>query len=201
MTTVLLVGPMYSGKTTGMMERMRRAVYEGQTPLVIKYSKNTRDGRLNLTRSHGGDVMRSCEVESLTNDPPELVDEIDIIGIDEGQFLRGLSDFCKRQNKRGVNVIVSALNHIADAELSPWPEVAKLQAWAFCVQKTSICYFCKKAATCSRKIVSNTDIVCIGGSESYIASCALCYEKDFDASTHEKEMQMVRERLFTLVPN
>lgn len=200
MTTILLSGPMYSGKTTGMMEYVRRAVHEGKNPLVIKYSGNTRDGRLNLTRSHGGDVMRSSAVESLTSDPPALVEGIDLIGIDEGQFFAGLNDFCQRQNKAGINVVVAALNHIADVERTPWPEIAKLQAWAFLVQKTSICYFCKSPATCTRKIVANTDVVCIGGSESYIASCARCYEEEFVPSQHREEMQMIQEKLFNLVP-
>lgn len=176
--TELIVGPMFSGKTSELFRRVRRAVVAGRNVCLIKWKRDVRSGRAEMTSSHDGEYMRCIQVDSLLEDPSSLDDSVDFVAVDEGQFLDGLSEFCQRQNELGRDVVVAALNHVADQRRTPWPNVVSLQSWAFCTHLSAICLLCQRRAACSRRIEEQSNqSVCIGGADLYIATCANCYTR------------------------
>eukprot|EP00951_Prasinocladus_malaysianus_P034244 scaffold344236_cov51-Prasinocladus_malaysianus.AAC.1 len=76
---------MFSGKTTELTQRLRRADAAGKKTLLIKWSGDTRytDGRP-VVATHDGIEMKARCVEKL-EDANNLVWSYDTVGIDEGQ--------------------------------------------------------------------------------------------------------------------
>ena len=56
----LIIGPMFSEKTTEMMSRVRRAAYAGEPGLMLDEERLTRGGRalLEVLKAYGGDWLR-----------------------------------------------------------------------------------------------------------------------------------------------
>lgn len=197
--TELILGPMFSGKTTELFRRVRRAVFSGANVCVIKWSHDGRSKRKYMTASHNGENMLCLVVDSLVSDPVGLPDNVDFIAVDEGQFITGLEEFCIRQNKMGRTVVVSALTHKADAKRSRWPIIESLEGWAFCQHFTAICSLCKGEATCSRMLGGtheHLDGVNIGGAEAYIAVCSACYTEPISPEhieSHRRAIDTIRK--------
>ena len=84
----LVVGAMFSGKSTRLLEDVRTAYLRGRKPLVINHSLDTRRGT-DVVTSHRGDSIPCVQCGDLstlkgllrTTDPPESVSsEVDIAG-------------------------------------------------------------------------------------------------------------------------
>lgn len=73
-----------SGKTTELMRRVRRYTHANKRCQVIKYSKDTRyDKEFASTHDQQKCAAVSCTV--LSELSAESLEELDVIGIDEGQ--------------------------------------------------------------------------------------------------------------------
>lgn len=177
-TTTLIMGPMFSGKTSRGFNAVRSAILGNKQAVVINHNTDIRYTQRELATSHDGISMKAISVASLVNDPPGLPGNVDLVFVDEGHFFSGLAAFCMRQNKLGRDVIVSALNSHGDAERTPWPHVMELIPLAHRIHMlNSICTICHGVANCSRYIagsLSGTGID-VGANDKYIATCAQCY--------------------------
>jgi len=184
----LVMGPMFSGKTRAIMEEARKAVLGMKTVSVIKHARDTRYDRVDLAASHDGMRMRALAVDSLVEDPVGF-QRTDVIVIDEGQFMRGLAGFCERHSLAGATVYVAALN--SDAQRAGWPEVLALVPRATTVRSlTATCALCYRDAECSRAI-GDRGAVGIGGAESYIATCAACFERPITLDVLERRQSVI----------
>lgn len=195
--TTLIIGPMFSGKTSELFRLLRQAAMGQRSVCLIKYSGDTRyaDGRATMASSHDGNRMRAIVVDSLVDDPPGLQD---VIGVDEGQFMCGLADFCKRQNALGRDVVVAALNAKGDAQRSGWPHVLQSVSIAHDIQMMhATCTLCQSPhANCSRfirgtPVLLDGSIIDVGANDKYIATCAGCYERPIPAGVIERRMAAV----------
>jgi len=81
----VIFGPMFSGKTTELLRRIKRHTIAGRRCLVVKYVKDTRYSR-DKCCTH--DMQRSDAISAALLAEIEDVDDYDVIGIDEGQFVR-----------------------------------------------------------------------------------------------------------------
>jgi thymidine kinase len=195
-STYLHSGCMFSGKTSSLFNLAEKELYAGLFSVVfIKFSKDCRSGRANLLKSHNGLENNAIAVENLKEDPKELPNRSDIvIFIDEGQFLEGIVDFCKRQNDKGIDIYISLL--LTDRNKKIWPlTLALLEEFGKITQHYAVCVICgDKEATCSRDILQNNtnekDIVVIGGEERYIATCNYCFtvEIPYERLVHRNEV-------------
>src|SRR5690606_8999967 len=123
--TIVYLGCMFSGKTKRIISDAEKAIIGLQTVVSIKHQSDTRYHRKDLLNSHDGHCMECQLVKSLEHDPPgvEAEKHIDLIVIDEAQFIKGVAAFCRRQNALGRNVHVAGLNSYANQERTPWPEM------------------------------------------------------------------------------
>merc|ERR1712183_536065 len=135
----LILGPMFSGKSTEMMRRLRRHMVTNQSVLVVKYEKDTRYSQSDIA-THCGQALPAVSVNKLS-ELKETAREVDVIGIDEGQFFTDIADWCEEFANRGKTVLVAALD--GDFRRSPFSELLKLVPRAEEVTKLrAICVDC-----------------------------------------------------------
>ena len=169
----VIVGSMFSGKTTDLMHQAKRAVIAGHKICFIIHTRDTRYSRAALNTSHDGLSMNVIRVASLETDPLETKD-CGSVFVDEGHWFAGLKDFCLRQKRFGRHVKVAGLT--SDFHGAPWPEIqALIPAHADKITlKPGVCVFCQKDALYTRKIAGDmTQVVDVGGDDKYVPTCLM----------------------------
>ena len=126
--------------------------------------------------SHDSNSIRSTPVDSSAS-ILLLSSDIDVVGIDEAQFLDdGLVDVCNQLANRGVRVIIAGLD--MDFKGVPFGPIPALCAIADDVTKVhAICVKCGNLAYLSHRIVSGDKRVMLGEQTEYEPLCRECYQK------------------------
>lgn len=192
--TELIMGCMFSGKTELGFQLVRSAIIGGKRAAIIKHTRDVRYNKNALASSHDGNRMRAIVAADLEQDPVDLPEDVELVFVDEGQWFKGLLGFCLRQNKRGRDVIVAALNSYADETRSGWPHVMELVPRATRITTLNgTCTLCHGAAECSRRIagVPSADGVLVGADDKYIATCAGCYTEPIPEGVLERRAKSV----------
>tara|TARA_Y100000813_G_C24050116_1_gene298828 strand:- start:159 stop:722 length:564 start_codon:yes stop_codon:yes gene_type:complete len=178
----LIIGCMFSGKTTEIMKIIRRNQSVNKKVMVINYCRDTRYGNDSIT-SHDLTSINSYMIENLsdivTSDHYKNVfDESEIICINEGQFFIGLLTFCKLcANNYNKKVYVCGLD--GDYKQEKFGELLDLIPCSESVVKLSaLCKKCGNEAHFTKRITNSTDQVHIGGADDYIAVCRYHYYND-----------------------
>ena len=172
---------MFSGKTTELMRRIRRYTHAKKRCQVIKYSKDTRyDSECASTHDRQKCAAVGCtRLSELSVD--SLVD-LDVIGIDEGQFFPDVVEFADRWASAGKVVIVGALD--ATFERRPFGHILELIPLAEMVSKlNAVCMLCHKDASFTKRIGSETAVEVIGGADKYLSTCRACFALDANSPT------------------
>ena len=171
----VVCGSMFSGKTEELIRRMKRAVFAHQKVEIFKPAIDTRYSDEDVV-SHDNNSIRSTPVESSAS-ILLLSSDIDVVGIDEAQFLDdGLVDVCNQLANRGVRVIIAGLD--MDFKGVPFGPIPALCAIADDVTKVhAICVKCGNLAYLSHRIVSGDKRVMLGEQTEYEPLCRECYQK------------------------
>ncbi len=180
----LILGAMFSGKTTDLMHEAKRAVIAGHKICFIIHAKDTRFTREALNKSHDGLSMHVIRAPNLLTDPAG-VEGAKAIFVDEGHFFAGLGDFCLRHKRLGVHVKVAALT--SDFNGSPWPEIqALVPAHTDKITlKPGVCTLCQRDAYYTRKIAGDrTQLVDIGGDDKYVPTCLVHLTEPAEVGAH-----------------
>ena len=177
----LILGSMYSGKTTELIRLIRRCECINKKYLLITHSLDQRYG-LNVASTHDKIQIPSSiscnKLNIIKEEFKNLYEESEFIFIEEGQFFDDLEEFCKEavdiDNK---NVTVIALD--GDYNRKPWDNISKLIPLADnYIKLTSLCKICNDGTPgiFSKRIIHNSDEkLLIGSNESYIAVCRKHY--------------------------
>jgi thymidine kinase len=173
----VIIGPMWAGKSTELLRRVRRHVAANEKCLVIRPEKDNRFDDNVIT--HDGDntkikTMRLAKLGSL--DVKEMY-SYDVIAIDEGQFFPELCDIVSNLvHFLNRKVIVSGLD--GDFQRNPFAEMMKLIPIADTVLKLSaVCIICHRDAIHSHRKITDTKIELVGGSDMYMPVCRKCYQR------------------------
>jgi thymidine kinase len=168
----IIVGPMFSGKTTRLVNLYNRYVNEQKIVCVINYSEDKRYHDTML--STHDKVMIPCIFTNKIADVWESISKSDIILINEGQFFVDLYDeVFKMVEIEGKKVHICGLDgdflrkkfgNLSDL-LPLCDEVIKLKAK---------CSICNEYAIFSHRITQEKQQVVIG-SDNYIPLCRKCY--------------------------
>jgi len=174
----LITGPMFSNKTTELMLTLKRYLISGKNVLMIKHSNDTRYSK-NLASSHDGMCMIAVAVNSLQN--VVVKEDVDIIGIDEGQFFEDLLKFCLKWIAMGKTIYIAALcskaKRFSDDLDIEWPEIQKIIPFVSDISfQKSVCIICgSSSATRNKCLVSlPKDGVLIGGGSKFVSVCVSC---------------------------
>jgi thymidine kinase len=169
----VITGPMFSGKTTELIRRIRCAEIARQRTLVLKPANDTRSG-LEVV-SHTG-LRMPAEIAEVAS-PLVLQDEVDVLGVDEAQFLsRSWVPVLDELASTGIEVVCACLNQ--DYLGRPFGIASQLLAMADAiVHLKSVCARCgaKDAATRTNRIAGGDARIEIGGADKYEPLCRSCW--------------------------
>lgn len=178
----LILGCMFSGKTTELIRRIRCVKVLKQPFVVVTHACDTR------YRGGGGGVVshdmlheQALALSSLSElAGTDAYTQASHVFIEEGQFFDDLYSFVVTAcEKDGKHVVVSALD--GDFRRQPFQQVLQLIPFAEHVKKLhALCADCKDGtlASFSKRILQNKDDgaqILVGGSESYKSVCRLHY--------------------------
>jgi thymidine kinase len=175
MSITLIIGEMFSGKSTELLRRVDRARYAGQNTILYKYAKDVRfgDERASMISSHGGIHKNATPITSLKDVP---IVPNSVIFLDEGQFIDYLVEFAEEAANKGCTVVVAALS--SDFNRNAFARIAELQPKCEeIIRLRAICFDCKKDAGFTKRLTTSMDLEVIGGAEAYKPVCRECYFK------------------------
>ncbi len=169
----VICGPMFSGKTTALIQRLRSAQQAGHSTIAIKPACDTRY-HAGALASHAGAALDAVNV----TDASQVVAasaSAEVVGIDEAHFFgAGLITACDALLARGAQVIVAGLER--DHRGQPFEPFPRLLVDADDVIKLSgPCALCGRPAVHSQRLVDSSDRIVVGGAEAYQARCRACF--------------------------
>ncbi|XP_044103268.1 thymidine kinase, cytosolic isoform X2 [Neovison vison] len=169
----VILGPMFSGKSTELMRRVRRFQVAQYKCLVIKYAKDTRYSSSFST--HDRNTMEALPANLLRDVAQEALG-VAVIGIDEGQFFPDIVEFSETMANAGKTVIVAALD--GTFQRKAFGTILNLVPLAESVVKlTAVCMECFREAAYTKRLGSEKEVEVIGGADKYHSVCRLCYFK------------------------
>ena len=184
MTLEVIMGPMFSGKTSELIRLLEREVYAKKTGAIFKPVRDRRRSSRHVV-THNGLRYGAYSVASSEEGLREIEDISDseafeAIGVDEVQFfpenivglLDGLAD-----HKR---VIACGLN--MDFKAEPFQTTMALAARADRVRYLSaVCVVCGQEGTRTQRLIGgkpasrDSPVIVIGGKEMYEPRCRTCH--------------------------
>lgn len=165
----LILGPMFSGKTTELNLRYRRYKIGGKKCLMVKYKGDNRYDNMNVV-THDN-ISTPAVVCNLLKDIDNIVEEYQVVCIDEIQFYKDAPIYCEKWANMGIIVEVCGLNGTFNRK--PFPVVSELIAMAENILKiNAVCKETGEDAAFSTLLSDNTDdsVEVIGGSDMYKAT-------------------------------
>ncbi|CAI9087155.1 OLC1v1021153C1 [Oldenlandia corymbosa var. corymbosa] len=174
----VIVGPMFAGKTTTLLRRIKNESSNGRKVAVIKSSKDSRYA-LDSIVTHDGEKLPCWPLPDLLSFRQkigiEAYNQLQVIGIDEAQFFEDLYDFCRRAaDHDGKTVIVAGLD--GDYLRRSFGSVLEIIPLADTVTKlTARCELCSKRAFFTLRKTQETETELIGGAEVYMPVCRKHY--------------------------
>jgi thymidine kinase len=165
---------MFSGKTEELIRRIRRAQIARQTVAIIKPKIDTRHSADQIV-SHS-DARFPATVVGSSDEIIPLVQGIQVVGIDEGQFFdAGLVQVVEHLADNGKRVIIAGLDQ--DYRGKPFEPMPQLLAVAEYITKTlAICMKCGNPADRTQRLSGSDERVFVGARESYEARCRRCFD-------------------------
>jgi thymidine kinase len=105
----VVFGPMFSGKSSELIRRVKRHQIAKKNCLVLNYVKDDRYSTGDFCSTHDKTMLKAVKIGSLGS-VDDRIDPFDVIAIDEGQFFDDLVEFCEKWANKGKIVIVAALD-------------------------------------------------------------------------------------------
>ncbi len=172
-TIELIIGPMFSGKSTRLIGLIRKYSYKAKKTIMIKFFADNRYSEKSEVVTHDLQKYDSINCKNLKDHFEELK-KYDVIGIDEGQFFPDLVEVCQELALLKKTIIVAALN--GDFRMEPFPVVANLIPRADKIKLlNAYCFKCHKDAKFTLRIVQSNETVLIGAGEAYKPACRECH--------------------------
>jgi len=168
MSLHIIMGNMFSGKTTEMIRRLKRYKVIGKCVVVINSEKDIRSPE-EVLRTHDNMTFRCIKTIDLSTVNTE---GCDVVALDEAQFFTGLKPFVEKELEAGKTVLIAGLDgdykqrkfgNILDC-IPLADEVTKLSAMCMdCLDGTQ--------GPFTKRIVKSTKLELVGGDDMYKAVC------------------------------
>lgn len=170
MPLVLILGCMFSGKTTELLRRVDKLVAIGKKVLIIHSKLDTRvEG--DAVQTHNGTKKIAATFYSLKEIPYK---DYDAIAIDEGQFFDDILDIIPQLDK--TLVLIAGLN--GSFNKKNIGHLHKLIPHADdIIFKKAYCASCKDItpAVFSKRLSDSTKEIEVGAADKYMAVCRKCF--------------------------
>ena len=171
----VITGSMFSGKTEELIRRLKRAKLANQKVKIFKHALDNRSSMDELV-SHDDNSISSISVSSAKEILGHTTD-VEVVGIDEGQFFAGdLIEICNFMANSGIRIIVAGLD--MDYQGKPFGSIPALMAVSDFVTKLhAVCVRCGNPAQYSHRKIDVDDLVLLGAKNEYEPLCRGCYFK------------------------
>jgi thymidine kinase len=176
MSLEIVVGPMFSGKSTYALSYIRRQRVIGKKVLVIKPNIDNRYSREEVLVTHNQEqthcVLWDIEVDLY---PTEQMTCSDCIVFEEAQFFRGLSSFIEWFiQAHSKDILIVGLD--GDAHQRKFGNILDCVPWATTITKlNALCCHCRDGTlapyTKKKKYLGTDGQVDVGGPEKYESVC------------------------------
>ena len=167
----LIIGNMFSGKTSELIRRINKEKSINKRILVINYIDDNRYSTDKIV-SHDN-IKFDCIKVKLLNEIKVDFNDYDSFFIDEGQFFTDLYQFVVLLvDINHKHVVVSGLD--GDIYRNTFGDIIKLIPICDTVDKlTAYCNKCNNgtSAPFTKKITNDSSLIDIGGSDKYIPVC------------------------------
>ena len=164
----LIMGPMFSGKSTILLTRYRRYQIAGKKCLLIKYAKDNRytdSEEMLVTHDQISYRATSCNKLAEVHD---FVQDYDVICIDEIQFYEDASHYCDLWANSNKIVEVCGLN--GDYLRKPFEQISLLVPLADDISfVTAVCKATGKDACFTMRLSDEKEQEVIGSTDKYQA--------------------------------
>ena len=172
----VILGPMFSGKSTELIRRTSCYKAIGKSVLRINHLNDTRTE--DNIQTHSNIKKNAVKVNSLMSllDRPEFILS-EVIGIDEAQFFDDLYEFIITIEPLQKIIIVAGLD--GDFKREPFGEILSLIPYSNKVTKlNALCKFCKNGteAPFTKRLSRSTKQHLVGGEEEYASVCRFHYD-------------------------
>ena len=181
MSLEIIIGPMFAGKSSAILSRIRRSRAIGKTVMVITSSLDNRYSVQSIT-SHDKDSIPAKAVDSLVPclKMPEFM-HASLIIVEEAQFFSDLRWFVEDALALHKNLVLCGLD--GDTEAKPFGQILDCIPLADSVVKmTALCEVCADGTaaifTGLRPSSSKNEIISVGAAEKYIPLCRKHYSRN-----------------------
>jgi thymidine kinase len=165
---------MFSGKSTYLKSQLTRYILAQKRCFCITHKKDLRYSTDDVMMTHDQISFPAFRATDLSDVPSPKLEEVDVIGIDEGQFFQDIYEFVKKWRINGKIVIVAGLN--GTWEIKPFENMSPLFPM---IEKitflTAVCSLCGKDAPFSKRFGDEKELFIIGEKERYTARCGECF--------------------------
>jgi thymidine kinase len=183
----LILGPMFSGKTSRIVEIYNQCKFCNISVIAINHSIDNRydDSLLSTHDKVKIPCIKTNELFRLYMGESNLQDKIkidmsEVILINEGQFFPDLYDFVNNLLIRGKKIYVCGLD--GDFERKKFGQILDLIPLCDKITKlTSLCSLCRDGTLgiFSMRLTGEKEQTIVG-SNNYIPVCRNCYNKNFN---------------------
>jgi thymidine kinase len=187
----VITGPMFSGKSEELIRRLKRARIARQRVACFKPDIDLRYHRTAIA-SHSSQTHEATTVATVEDLRaalyPQLA-EVDVIGIDEVQFLSpDVIPLALELVALGKRVLIAGLDTTFANE--PFGPVPNLMALADKVTKLSaVCMVCGQAAIHTQRLGQSQELVVVGAAGLYEARCRAHFHPFADE--HAQQLELV----------
>jgi thymidine kinase len=184
----VITGPMFSGKSEELIRRLKRAQIAKQRVACFKPDLDVRYHRSAIA-SHSAQTLEAVTVANVGEMQTFLlpiVDRIDVVGVDEAQFLdSSLLRLAGELVHLGKRVLLAGLDTTFSGE--PFAPIPDLMAVADEVTKLSaVCMLCGAPAIHTQRLGSSQELVVVGAAGVYEARCRACFRPWVDEHSAEQ---------------
>lgn len=164
----IIIGCMFSGKSTELNRRASRYKAIGKNVLVINSILDTRGDGIKLHSNVDVHATKTEHLMSMCVHP--LFSEADVIAVDESQFFTDLHSFCLECEKVGKILIIAGLD--GDSNRKPFGEIMRCIPLCDTVVKLTALDMISRDGTLaifSKRICWDDDVINVGGADKYVA--------------------------------
>lgn len=177
MSLHIIDGPMFSGKTTKLLNEIKRYKISEKKTILIRYQFDNRYSSHDCIVSHDGISDDAIVTDNILAVKDKII-KYDVIGIDEAQFFENIvvfiRDMLMQHNKR---ILVAMLNGDFKQEIFK----NTIGIYALATIHTflySVCNYCKSHVAVFSVLKNNHEkcdnVYNIGGCEKYMTLCLHC---------------------------
>jgi thymidine kinase len=173
----IIIGPMFSGKSTELLRRTSRLEAIGKNVLYINHIYDTRTD--DYIQTHSNTKKFAKKLHNLYDINDNELNSADVLAIDEAQFFPDLYSYVLYAEQKNKHIIIAGLD--GDYNRKPFGDILQCIPLCDSVIKLNAMDMIDKDGTeaiFSKRIVADEQQISVGATDKYIAVSRKNYLRD-----------------------